>query len=234
MDPMTNTISSASSPLLPPTGRLVPSSGQFVPTRRQKPVDYTKPGSMLSLMGSESQGMMGQGRDIVGQGQEALVPVIAHLMKLLGGDPQEVEEAILPETQGVLAQYDTARRAVAEFTPRGGGQVSAFANSRIAEASDLASLRSTARRSAVGELSKLGVAQEEVGGRLEGQGLQGLGGVLEGALREAASKRQMWSDLGMGIGMMAATLFAPGVGAWMATKMATGAAAGKTGGTARQ
>ena len=195
------------SALLPPTGRLVPPTGQAVSTPRS--VDYSNPGAVLSLLGTQGTNVLGRGEQALTGGQEALRPVLAYLMKLMGGDPAAINEAILPEVQGVLSQYDTARRAISEFTPRGGGQTSALSNLRIGAASDIAGLRSTARRSAVGELARLGLGQEQIGTNLSSLGLQGLDAAMRGALYEAQSKRQMWANLGMGIGSIAASAFAP-------------------------
>jgi hypothetical protein len=161
-------------------------------------VNYSDPKAMLALMGGESQ-------EALRQSQTALQPVLAHLLKLLGGDAQAIDEAMLPETESVLTQYDTARRAISEFAPRGGGQAGALAQSRLQAASDVAMLRSLARRSAVGELAQIGLNRGETG-------MRGLGVTTQGALQEAESRRKMWTDLGVGIGMMAANLFAPGSG----------------------
>src|SRR4029450_11234953 len=119
----------------PPTGRLVPATGPFVPARATgSSVRFTKPEELLNFMGSESSNLSSEGQDILGEGQRMLKPVLEHLMRLLGGDPEAINEAIQPEVAGVLSQYDAAKRAISEFTPRGGGQASAVANLQAGQA----------------------------------------------------------------------------------------------------
>lgn len=210
-------ISSNSTGLLPPTGQLVPPTGQFVPARRPSGrVQWTDPGDVLNFMGSESRALSGQGQDILGQGQRMLQPVLQQLMLLLGGDPEAINQAIQPEVAGVVSQYDAAKRAISEFTPRGGGQASAISNMRAGQARDIGMLKATARREATGQLAELGLGQERIGGSLAQTGLQGLSSVLQGSVQEAQNKRAFWSDLGMGIGSIAAMIFAPQLAPWLA------------------
>src|SRR4030095_11782399 len=88
--------------LLPPTGRLVPATGQFVPARAPgSSVRFTKPEELLNFMGSESSNLSSEGQDILGEGQRMLKPVLEHLMRLLGGDPEAINAAVQPEGAGV-------------------------------------------------------------------------------------------------------------------------------------
>jgi hypothetical protein len=164
---------------------------------------------------------MAQGTQFLAQGSEAVQPVITHLLKLLSGDPQTINEAILPEARGVMAQYDAARQAIGEFTPRGGGQASAISRSRFDEAADIAGLKSTARRSAVGELARLGTEQERIGAGLEQVGLGAFGTLLEESLKKEADKRKFWAQLGLGIGAIAAGIFFPPAGVAIASQIPT-------------
>ena len=79
------------------TGQLVPSSA------------FTSSDQLMPMIGRSAQQMIAQGGQFMETGEDALTPVINHLMKLLSGDPQAINEAILPEARGVMAQVPTPR-----------------------------------------------------------------------------------------------------------------------------
>src|SRR5262245_12360829 len=198
-----------------PTASLVPSS--YMPSSSAistspgptNDIRYYKPRDVLPLLGEQAQALGTEGTELTSQGQAALQPVLAHIVKLMSGDPQAISEAILPETQGVLAQYDTARRTAAEMMPRGGGQASAITAGRFEEAGQLANLRATARRSAVSDLAELGLKETAIGGQLSQAGLQGLYGLVSGSLQYEQMHPSFWKQIGSTVGSLAAMYAAP-------------------------
>lgn len=97
-----------------------------------------------------------RGAQLGEQGTTTTQPVLDYYGKLLSGDANALAEATQPERGRVLDQYDTARRAMAQFAPRGGGTTSAVAQSYTQQAQQLADITSTARRSAAELFASLG------------------------------------------------------------------------------
>lgn len=95
------------------------------------------------------------GADLTGDGKQALLPVLQHLIALTGADPAALFQATQPERSRVMDQYDTARKAI-QFLPRGGGQASATMDAGAKEASDISTIIANARNGAFGQLGTLG------------------------------------------------------------------------------
>lgn len=117
----------------------------------------------LQSLEDAGQRARAQGDAFGNQSSEALAPVLEHFRNLMGSDPNAVLDATRQERGRVLDQYDTARRAIAHFGPRGGGTTSALAESRFAQAESLADITSTARRDAVGNAAQLGTVLASLG-----------------------------------------------------------------------
>lgn len=169
--------------------------------------DWTDPGQVAGAAGATASNLGATGAGLVGQGQAALGPVLQQLMQIIQGNQTAVDTALAPQESSIISQYDTARRAIANFTPRGGGQTSALAGSRIAEAGKISDLRSSARTSAIGELASIGGTELSAGTSLESTGLQGLLASLQSAITERGQNLSFFGDLGKGIGSI--------LGAWI-------------------
>ena len=89
-----------------------------------------------------------QSKSLADQGQMDLGPVVEYFRKLTGNNPSAIMEATQPERARVIDQYDTARKAIASFGPRGGGTTSVNAQSQFDQAESLADITSGARRDA--------------------------------------------------------------------------------------
>lgn len=120
--------------------------------------DGKKPSEVpfLNELTKSSDANRAQGSNLAGMGSEALQPALAYLTQLAGGDPAALMDATRQDRGRVIDQYDTARRAISQFGPRGGGTTSALAESRFQQAESLADITSSARRDAVGNLAQLG------------------------------------------------------------------------------
>lgn len=169
--------------------------------------DWTDPGSISTTAGVTASNLSSQGSGLVGGGMATFAPVIQQLMRIIQGNQTEVDTALAPQESSIMAQYDTARRNIANFTPRGGGQTSALAGSRIAEAGKISDLRSSARTSAIGELASIGGTELSAGANLESTGLQGILATLQSAITERGQNLSFFGDLGKGIGSL--------LGAWI-------------------
>lgn len=105
-------------------------------------------------------------RDATGMkrtGQAVTTPAVNYLTDVLSSNPAAVMDATRQERGRVIDQYDTARRAIANFGPRGGGSTSTLAESRFQQAESLADITSTARRDAVSQAGELGVRLQALG-----------------------------------------------------------------------
>ncbi len=130
--------------------------------------DFNLDGLMKQLQ--QSAGDLGTTGEALGsQGSQTLAPILDYFQKLAGGNPTALMEATAPERGRVIDQYDTARKAIGEFGPRGGGTNAALAGSRVSEASDLSNITANARTNAVNQgaqigetLSGLGLSAEQL------------------------------------------------------------------------
>ncbi len=96
-------------------------------------------------------------------GQAVTTPAVNYLTDILSSNPAAVMDATRQERGRVIDQYDTARRAIANFGPRGGGTTSTLAESRFQQAESLADITSTARRDAVSQAGELGTRLTALG-----------------------------------------------------------------------
>src|SRR5262245_53292081 len=105
-------------------------------------------GSVLSNLTESSKGLQQKGQQLGAMGTESVGPVINYLRQLTGSNPSAVMDATRPERARVLDQYDTARKTISEFGPRGGGTTSTLAESQFRQGEDLANVTSGARQGA--------------------------------------------------------------------------------------
>ncbi len=99
------------------------------------------------------------------EGSALTAPASKYLGDIMGGDRQAILEATMPERRRVIDQYDTAKKAISEFSPRGGGLAGSLSQVNAQQASDLSTIGSQARSQGVDAASKLGLA-------IRGMGLQ--------------------------------------------------------------
>jgi hypothetical protein len=140
-----------------------------------------------------------------------------YLKSLTGNDPSAIMAATAPERGRVMDQYDTARKAIAQFGPRGGGQAAAFSDASFREASDLSDITAGARQGAVGQLGQLGLSATGLGLSAQQLASADLNTVLNAVLtREGhdVGKRGQnmaaWADAGEALGMILAAKYGGG------------------------
>ncbi len=80
------------------------------------------------------------------QGMDMFGPASEFLKALISGDRQALLQATQPERRRVIDQYATAKKNLAEFTPRGGGQAAAMNQLEAGKAADLAGVTSGSAR----------------------------------------------------------------------------------------
>jgi len=180
--------------------------GKKKPKDEQKDEQNPETADVTALrQSSEETGQ--QGEQLAGQGQEAIAPVLKYLKDVMGGDPSAALAATAPERGRVIDQYDTARRAAAQFGARGGATNAAIADSHFQEANQLSDITSTAKRDATAQLASLGTAVTGLGlsaKQLASADLQTVINAIFGREQLKLEKRgqnmQAWSGLGQAAG----------------------------------
>lgn len=122
-----------------------------------------------------------QGRDLFG-------PASEYLKAILSNDRQAIQAATMPERRRVIDQYATAKKAIAEFVPRGGGVAGAMTRLEGDKASDLAMVGAGMRPQAA-------QTALSAGGGMFGQGIQASGAASQNltALVEALQNQDAMS-----------------------------------------
>jgi len=158
---------------------------------------------MLQQLGESSQNLQKQGNQFSSQGQDALGPLLQRMQALLGENPAALMDATRQERGRVIDQYDTARRAISQFGPRGGGTTSALADSRFAQAELLADITSSAKNDAMGMAGSLGVQLSGLGLSAQQLASADIETVIRAILareglnvQERGQNMQMWGSLG--------------------------------------
>ena len=169
---------------------------------------------ILHTINARSGKQFAQGEDLLGQGQAGLQPALRFLTAITRGDPGAVGQATQPERRRVIDQYDTARRAISQFAPRGGGAVSAISRSFADEAGTLSDIFATGRREGATELGELSTRLAGLGIQAEGLAGQNLSTLVQAYLAQDAQARASSGAFGQSLGALAGLLlFGPAGGA---------------------
>ncbi len=162
-----------------------------------------------------------KGAMLGGQGQQALAPTLAYYQALIGQDPGALMAATAPERGRVIDQYDSARRAAAEFGPRGGATNAAIANSHFQQAQQLGDITSMAKRDATSQLAALGATMTGLGLSADQLASMDLNAVIQAVLgqeyldvQRRGQTMAMWSGVGEAAGGLAGLYLTREGGAW--------------------
>src|SRR5262249_27426854 len=117
----------------------------------------------LKSLQSSAEGFAKQGADTSAQGADMFRSVIPYVKALASGDQAALNVATMPERRRVIDQYDTARKSLTEFTPRGGGQATAMSNLAGKEAGDLSTLFANARQQGTAQALDIGKVLSSLG-----------------------------------------------------------------------
>ncbi len=161
--------------------------------------DVTK---QIGDVNSAAKGNLANGDQIQAQGSEALAPVLSYLSKLTSGDTATTLQAVQPQVNSVLAQYDTARKATAQFSPRGGGSNAAEATSRNQQGSDIASIIANARTNAVDKAGTIGTSLTQIGATQKAQAVQTMASTIYPLLEQEKQNQQGFDAFFSGLAKM--------------------------------
>lgn len=95
-------------------------------------------------------------KQLLPQAEAGLGAANRYYAPLLSGNRQAMMEAIAPEANTIISQYDTAKRAASEFAPRGGGRTATLAELPFAESGAITNLLNTVRPNAAGATADIG------------------------------------------------------------------------------
>ena len=140
-------------------------------------------------------------------GNAALAPVLKYLQGIVGGNSADVLGAAAPDRARIMDQYDTARKSISAFSPRGGGTTSTQNDLQVKKASDLATTTATARTAGVNELAQLGMGFEQLGANQETQALQATSDAQKAYQISANEQDKALSGMGSTIGGMLGMMF---------------------------
>lgn len=177
------------------------------------PADTDPLNDILGKLNESRTAASARSGDLTGMGDDALRPVLDYFKKIMGGDPNAALEATRPERTRVIDQYDTARKMISEFSPRGGGSNAALSSSRFDEASDLSNITALARRDAVGKSAELGTALTGLGLSAEQIASADLNTIVNAILRnknidanadlaKSGQNKALYGDLAQGLGTL--------------------------------
>lgn len=164
--------------------------------------------SLIGQLTQSAKGSDTRAEDFFGQSKDILGPVNDYLKAILGNDPAAMMEATKPERRRVIDQYAAAKKAIAEFTPRGGGQATAMNNLAGNQAADLAGITSGAKQNALGLATSLGGQYNATGAAQQGLAQNALGQALSGSSAQDAQRASNWQSLAQGAGTILGMILA--------------------------
>lgn len=159
------------------------------------------------------------GKELSGMSRETLQPILDYFQSLVGGDENALLAATRPERSRVIDQYDTARKTISEFGPRGGGTNSAVADSFFGQADELSNITALARRDAVGQSAQIGTALQGLGLTAEQMASGDLTSIINAILtskglkmQESGQNKQLAAGLSEGLGTLLGLYLTRGAG----------------------
>ena len=142
-------------------------------------------------------------------GTGALGQTQNYLNSLLGGG-QPAMEAAAPEVNTILSQYDTAKKSLSEFAPRGGGTNARMADLPFQESGAITNLLAGERGQAAQSLASLGLGEGSLASSLLPRDSGAGSSLLNYALGNKAQQGAMWGGVGTSIGTLLGQIFKSG------------------------
>ena len=168
-----------------------------------------------AILGKEkelSEKFLTEGADLSSSGEASVDTGLKYLTKILSGDKSTVTEALAPEYEQILSQYDTARRNLMETGPRGGAKGEKVAESYFSQADAMSRLMQIARGEAAKEVARIGEARAGRGVAKEVTGLRSVDSILQTLTEKRRQNVATFGDIGQGIGSIIAAMIFQGGG----------------------
>ena len=162
----------------------------------------------LKALRSSADRAAGMSKEFSAQGADLMGPATDYLKKLISGDRSDLMQATMPERRRVIDQYSSAKRAIAEFTPRGGGQASAMMGLQAQQAGDLAGLGAGARKDATSAALGAGTQLKGMGLSAESLASNDLSALIQAITQKNQGNQSNWAAVGSAVGTMLPLLLA--------------------------
>ena len=192
-------------------GKLLGGGGGGEPSTKPKDVAEQSLAKLAGVQAEAGEWGLGQAKELLPEARADIQKALSYYLPLLSGDRQAMMEAMGPEVNQIVSQYDTGRRAAAEFTPRGGGRTTALAELPFRKAGDITNLLQRTRPEAAGKVTDIGQLLASIG---LGTMPRGEGGAAASLLSSLTAERgqtmQMWGDIGVGAGKILAQVLLGG------------------------
>lgn len=160
----------------------------------------TSTDDLIGRLSETSKSTGDASKDFFGQSSDMLGPVADFLKKLTSNDPTAIMEATQPQRRRVIDQYAGAKKAIAEFTPRGGGQAGAMSKLLGEQAGDLADISGNARNAAFDTTGNLAMQLAQLGTGQQQLSQSALSQALAGTTQQDATRAANLQALGAGLG----------------------------------
>lgn len=138
-----------------------------------------------------------------GEAQDLLGPISKYLKDVTGGDRQGLLQATMPERRRVIDQYATAKKAIAEFAPRSGGQASSMNALQAKEAGDLATTTSGARKEGIDTAVNFGSNLNQMGLSAEALAHGDLQSIIQALTQKDSDNGAKWAQYGQAAAQIA-------------------------------
>lgn len=134
------------------------------------------------------------------EGSALTTPISKYLQDVIGGDRQTLLQATMPERRRVIDQYDTAKKSLTEFAPRGGGMAGALSEVNAAQASDLAEIGGKARTEGMDAAARLGVQLRQMGLSSQQLASMDLNTLIQTVMKRSEQSQETMMGLGESLG----------------------------------
>ena len=133
-----------------------------------------------------------------------------YLQSLLSGGRTEAMQAAAPEVNTILSQYDTAKKSLSQFAPRGGGTNAQLANLPFQESGAITNLLAGERSQAAQNLTSLGLGEGSVASSLLPRDSGAGSSLLNYGLQNQAQQGAMFGQVGTSLGTLLGSIFSGG------------------------
>ncbi len=142
--------------------------------------------------------------DLLTRANDLATPASDYFRAILSGDRQQLLAATMPERRRVIDQYASARRAIAQFSPRSGGTAAAQQDLAGREASDLSFVSSGARTQAANVALSAGQSMTSQGLQAQQLASTDLSSLITALQREDQASSEQGTNWGQIAGQIAA------------------------------
>ena len=136
---------------------------------------------------AQSKQLFSSGTGDISTARSLLADPTKYWQTLLSGNMNAITSYLSPEINTIMGQYDSAKKSISEFSPRGGGRSAAMANAGFTSAGQIGNLVAKARPTAANQLTSIADIYKTLGLTETGQST----GNLQASTQAASSQQQI-------------------------------------------